>query len=112
VVIVMIKPINTNIVYKFKNNTEKRYAQQLELLRKSGNISSWTYECIKFKLGNGAWYTPDFVVTKEDVMEIHEIKGHWKEAAKVRIKVASTLYPQFRWMAVYWKKKRWIYEEF
>jgi len=44
--------------------------------------------------------------------EIHETKGHWREAARVRIKVAADLYPWFKFVAVKWDKKQWVYEDF
>lgn len=48
-------------------------------------------------------------------MELHEVKGHWQDDARVKIKVASSLYP-FRFQAVRVKPKRegggWDIEEF
>ena len=48
-------------------------------------------------------------------MEIHETKGHWEDDARVKIKVAATLFP-FRFFAITQgrkeKKGQWIFEEF
>jgi hypothetical protein len=67
---------------------------------------------MKLQLGRGAWYTPDFAVLNLDrTFEFFEVKGFWREAARVRIKVAASKYPFFTFTAV--KKDKdvgWIYE--
>lgn len=76
------------------NGTEQEYAN-LFLGQKP-----WGFEEMSFRLGDGSWYTPDFwTVGTDDVLELHETKGHWREAARVRIRVAAERYPQFRWKA-------------
>ena len=71
------------------------------------------FEEITLALGGGARYTPDFwTLGDDDVLEFHEIKGHWREAAKVRIKVAAAKYPQFRFMAFRRVAKVWQVEHF
>lgn len=79
------------------------------------------YEWLKLSLGGGAWYTPDFVVYRfsEDAdgiisahFEVHEVKGHWREAARLRIKVAADRNPWFRFVAVRREGSRWIEENF
>lgn len=96
----------------YKNDTERAYAQHLALLRCAGAIKFWAYEAIRVRLGDSAFYGCDFaVVTAQDELEFHEVKGFWREAAKVRIRVASSLYP-FRFIAVQKTKGGWITEEF
>lgn len=83
------------------NGLESRYAQHLELRLRAGEIASWRYEAIRLKLGEGAWFCPDFQVQKPDgTLEFHETKGHMREAANVRLKVAAHLYPEFRFLLV------------
>ena len=94
------------------NKTELRYAGQLELLKRSNQIVDWRFNAIRFRLAEGAYYKPDFFIVKLDSFEIHETKGFFREAAKVRIKTAAELYPWFKWYAVQLKKKAWVYEEF
>jgi hypothetical protein len=99
------------------NGLEKRYAGQLELLKRSGNIIDWRFNSIRFRIGKGAWYKPDFFIVKPTHFEMHETKGSWKAkgqaAAKVRLKACAELYPWFKWLAVYWDNKfGWRYEEF
>lgn len=84
------------------NKTEADYATLLDLRKQGGEIHSWQFEAIRLRMADGAFYKPDFLV--QDVngyLELHEVKGHWREAAKVRIKVAAALYPMFRFVVVY-----------
>ncbi len=96
------------------NRLEAAYAQRLELERLAGMWQWWAYEPIKLRLAGGAWYTPDFALLDPGGhLIIHETKGHWREAARVRIKVAAELYPFFRFVAVTRQRKReggnWIF---
>jgi len=55
------------------------------------------------------------VMRCDGVLEMHEVKGYWQDDAKVKIKVASDMYPM-AFIAVYAKPKKagggWKYEEF
>ena len=49
---------------------------------------------------------PDFAVLPADgVLEIHEVKGFWQDDARVKIKVAASLYP-FRFVAMKARAKK------
>ena len=79
---------------QYKSTTEAEYAAHLERNRLAGMIKWFDYEAFKIRLADGAWYTPDFfVVMFDDTVEIHEVKGRWMEAAKVRFKVAVSKTP-------------------
>lgn len=82
--------------------------------QKRGDFLWYGYEAMKLQLGKGAWYTPDFAVMYSDrSFGFYEVKGFWREAARVRIKVAASKYPFFIFTAV--KKDKnvgWIYETF
>lgn len=98
---------------QFKNALEYEYGLYLDALKSRGEVSWWAYEVITLKLADGATYTPDFAVVMADgELQFHETKGHWREAAKVRIKVAAGQTP-FRFIAIK-KDKRlgWKREEF
>lgn len=96
----------------YKNNTEAAYAMHLKILKECGEIKWFLYEGINLKLAEGAHYRCDFaVMLANNELEFHEVKGFWREAAKVRIKVASSLFP-FRFIAVKKTKGGWIIEEF
>lgn len=83
------------------NKLEGAYAQRLELERLAGVWQWWAFEAIRLRLAEGAWYKPDFAMLDPGGhLVLHETKGHWREAAKVRIKVAAELYPFFRFTAV------------
>jgi len=97
---------------QYKSTTERKYAERLEILKRAGEIVDYRYEGVKFKLGNGAVYTPDFLVVFDDHFEIHEVKGRWMEAARVRIKVAATQYQWFKFIAIQLKRGEWIIETF
>lgn len=95
-----------------KNKTELSYENHLELLKRSGEILWYKFEGIKLRLGEGAYFTPDFFVMNKDFnLEVHEVKGFWREAAKVRMRTAAEMYP-FRFVAVYSKNMSWTEEEF
>jgi hypothetical protein len=89
------------------NKLERDYAQALSILQRAGEIIHWSYESIKLRLADGAFYTPDFmVVTANGDLEIHETKGFMREAARVRLKVAAELHP-FRFRLVRRGKSGW-----
>jgi hypothetical protein len=99
------------------NKTESRYADQLELLKRAGKIIDWRFNAIRFRIGEAAYYKPDFFIVKPTHFEIHETKGSWKAkgqtAAKVRLKACAELYPWFKWLSVQWDDKfGWRFEEF
>lgn len=80
------------------NKTEQEYSYHLEAMVAGGRVLWFRYEGIKLRLADKTFYTPDFAVMMADgTIELHEIKGHWEDAARIKIKVASEQYPfQFR----------------
>jgi hypothetical protein len=77
--------------------------KQLFLLQKPHG-----YEEITFKLGPDCRYTPDFWSQEaDDTITISEIKGHWRDDAKVKIRVAAEKFPMFRFEA--WSKPNKIW---
>lgn len=98
------------------NKTESEYCQLLELRKRAGEIAWYRFEGIKFRLADNTFYSPDFdVMLSTGEMEVHEVKGHWTDDARVKIKVAAEQYP-FRFIAVKPKPKKagggWEIEEF
>jgi hypothetical protein len=97
------------------NRTEAAYAEHLERIK--GTVIAWyRFEGVKLRLADNTFYTPDFAVMLMDgTMECHEIKGFWRDDAKVKIKVAAEMYP-FRFLALKAKPKKdgggWSVEEF
>jgi hypothetical protein len=83
------------------NKTETRYANYLTMRQRAGEVYDWKFEPMKLRLAWKTWYTADFFVEFEDGrLEVHEVKGHWEDDARVKIKVAASLYPCFRFVAV------------
>ena len=83
------------------NGTEREYATSvLEPRRKAGISAAWWYQGLTLKLATDCRYTPDFVEQLADgTLDVIEVKGHWRDDAKVKLRVAAQLYP-FRFRAV------------
>lgn len=96
------------------NGTEARYAQRLELLRRAGEVISWSFQTHTFLLGFNTRYTPDFEVVTRTGVEYHEVKAGrrrpdprrptrklalWKDDSRAKWKIAASLFPHFRWVA-------------
>ena len=94
------------------NKTEAAYDAHLWLLWHSGAILWHKFEAIKLRLADSTFYTPDFLVLPASgVLEVHETKGFWRDDARVKIKVAASIYP-FRFIAVTKDGANWKVEEF
>ena len=71
------------------------------------------YEEITLKLGDDCRLTVDFwVLGDDDVLEFHEVKGFWRDDAKVKLRVAAKLFPHFRFKAFRYVDKTWQVEHF
>lgn len=92
------------------NPTELRYAELLESRRIAGEVEWFRFEAMKFRIGAGAMYSPDYAVMLSDgSIELHEVKAGMldkktgalkmlsEEASKVRVKVAADQFP-FRFL--------------
>jgi hypothetical protein len=92
------------------NRTELAWANELESMRVAGVNLGWRFEAVRLRLGGTAFYTPDFLVVAviggHTYMELHEVKGFWREAALVRIKTAASAYPWFRFKVIRKKRKK------
>lgn len=76
------------------NRLESRYAARLRVLQAAEEILFWQYESIKLRIAAKTFYTPDFLVVNADgVVELHEVKGFWRDDARVKIKVAAEMFP-------------------
>jgi hypothetical protein len=88
------------------NKTEAAYAEYLRVLQHSGAVLWFKFEGVKLRLADNCFYSPDFAVMFSDgALEMHEVNGHWQDDARVKIKVASELYP-FKFVAVKVKAKK------
>lgn len=95
------------------NKTEQAYAEHLEGLRIAGQIVWFAFEAWRFRLADRTYYNPDFIVmTSDGFLEAHEVKGHWEDDARVKIKVAAQKHPPIQFLAVQRKAGAWTYERF
>jgi len=76
------------------NKTEAAYASHLAARQFAGEVLWFSFEGLKFRLADSTFYTPDFaVMLANGQLEAHEVKGHWQDDARVKIKVAAALFP-------------------
>lgn len=68
----------------------RQHAGELRLLGQGG------FEALKFRLADGCYYTPDFAMIVDGMLELHEVKGFMREAARLRYKIAQEQYPFFK----------------
>jgi len=68
---------------------------------------------IALKLGDDCRYTPDFwsIRSLEEGMTFWEVKGFWRDDARVKIKVAARQFPWAKFVAVQRIKGLWKFEE-
>ena len=98
------------------NKTEAAYGQLLEQRKFAGEVAWYKFEGVKLRLADNTFYTPDFaVMLAGGQMEMHEVKGHWQDDARAKIKIAADMYP-FRFIALKAKAKKhgggWAEEDF
>lgn len=95
------------------NKTEQAYADTLEMMRRGGTVKWWRAKPLRLILADRTTYEPDFGVVADDGgFELHEVKGFWRDDARVKIKVAASIFP-FRFFAITKRKDGgWDYEAF
>lgn len=99
------------------NKSEAAYAEHLRVLQLAGEVSDFMFEPLKLKLADKTYYSPDFMVVMPDgLIEFAEVKGHWEDDARVKIKCAAAKFGLFRFVAVTAIAKKhgggWEREEF
>jgi hypothetical protein len=98
------------------NKTEAAYDAHLKQQLHSGAVQWYKFEGIKLRLADNTFYTCDFAVLPlSGILEMVEVKGFWQDDARVKIKVAASIYP-FKFVAVKARAKKhgggWEREEF
>lgn len=102
---------------RYKSGLEEQYAAELSMRMQGARADAervlwFGYECMKFRIAGGTYYTPDFVVAVPSGVEIHEVKGFMREAARVRWRACADLFPIFRWYVVKRAARRWSLEQY
>ena len=83
------------------NKTEAAYGDVLMTRMALGEILRFRFEEVVFVLGDRCRYTPDFEVVLEDgTVEYHEVKGFWRDDARVKIKAAARKFNDRKFIAV------------
>ncbi len=83
------------------NKTEREYGDYLHRRGLGGEIRWCGFETFKIQLADNTTYTPDFAVVMADgSLEFHEVKGFWRDDARVKIKVAAETVPWATFRAV------------
>lgn len=90
------------------NKTEAAFLSYLRQERKY--VFIYVQE-VTLKLANDCRYTPDFATMDANFyFTFWEVKGFWRDDARVKIKVAAAKYPWARFIAVQRKNGRWVEE--
>jgi hypothetical protein len=104
---------------------EGKFLHHLQLHQLAGDIPWIGDHSLRFELGGGAWYRPDFHIAAasrvvpgflgemppEILLVVYEVKGHWREPARVRVKVAASRHRYAKLIAVQEERGWWKYEE-
>jgi len=71
-------------------------------------------QSVKLRLGNGVWYTPDFITSGDGddyPLVVWEVKGeHVWEDSIVKLKVAAGQYPFAEWRLAHKCRGMWEYQ--
>lgn len=97
------------------NKLETRYGEYLEArkLSTSDLLMHWEFAPMRLRLADGTFYKPDFLVVLAHEshpgyrIQLHETKGFMREAARVRLNVASRLFWWADFFLVKWIDRQW-----
>ena len=96
---------------KGQNKTEAAFDRHLADIKYRGGIKEYWFEAVKFRLAGRCYYTPDFYVIRDDDLHLcYEVKGFWRDDARVKFKVAAEKFPHIHWVAVRRINGEWEYE--
>jgi hypothetical protein len=100
----------------YKSQWEADFARHLEYLKGDGVITAWGYEQVRLRIGKRSdrakmrapTFTPDFhAIWPDGHLVFYEVKGFYREAAKVRGGVAAAVFPYFTFVVVRKEKGVW-----
>lgn len=87
------------------NKTESAYLEWL----KRNNFQWIGVQNITLKLADDCRYTPDFFSIDNGKLQAREVKGFFRDDAKVKIKVAARLFPWIEFIVVRLEKGNWMH---
>jgi hypothetical protein len=109
---VLAKALTQTRTPRGMNKLETAFSRILDEGVRDGTFDRWDYEPESLRLAANTFFTPDFrVVFRDGSVTFYEVKGFWRDDARVKIKVAARLHP-YRFVAVRREKGEWVYEEF
>jgi len=88
------------------------FAEILQPRLNSGHYLDVRFEPFKLRLADATFYTFDFVAVRPDCFELHEVKGHWEDDARVKWKTAAETFWWFKFFAAMYVKGAWKIEEY
>jgi len=103
---------------KFDSKLERDYADRLEILKAAGEIKEWWLKPMRLRISDtpeakgkkALYYSPDFgVLANDGTYELHETKGHMRNAAWNRLRVSATEHP-FKFVLVTKVRGAWTFE--
>ena len=101
-------PVTPTPTPSHRSKTETRYAQYLSTRRE---ITAVYYEAVRLTLAPRTTLLLDFLVVYPDHVELHEVKsGYIREDAAVKLKLAASLYPFFRFICAQYLKGAWRFQ--
>lgn len=90
----------------YDSKLERKFAAFLPWLQSKGDFHRWAHEPMKLKLAPNTFYTPDFAsfthIQGMAMVTLYEVKGYWRDDARVKFKIAANMYPEFLFVAVTW----------
>ena len=94
-----------------RSRLQASYAEELELRRIAGEIRLFREEAISLRLATRTWIRPDFLVwAPHGCLEFHEVKGHWEDDARAKLKIAAELHAWASFVAVTRRAGAWQFE--
>jgi hypothetical protein len=91
----------------FESKLEARYADYLWQQQLAGVLHAYWYQPFSLRLAARTMYTPDFLVQGVDgTLHVHEVKGFWRDDARVKWKVAAALHPYLLFHAITWNHQQ------
>lgn len=90
------------------NKWESEFARILDARERTGEIAAWAFEPMRFILAPRTTYCPDFMIVCPDrTLEFVEVKGHQRDDAMAKFKIAAAQNPWFTWRMVTRVKGEW-----
>lgn len=94
------------------NKMEAEHGANLEIERQKGMVLWYMWAPLapfKLRLAKATFYTVDYIVQLADrTMCADEVKGHWEDDARVKIKCAAEMFPWLQFRA--WTKERGMWK--